>query len=71
MQEFKGLKYNSKFIMENDGIIGERKNLAPIMEEEDKRQAKGFLPISFPISCMALINSERERERERENHHRA
>lgn len=38
--------------MENiwsDGIVGERKDLAPIMEEEDKGQAKGFSLISFSI----------------------
>ena len=38
--------------MENtwsDGIIGERKDLTPIMEEEDKGQAKGFSSTLFPI----------------------
>lgn len=40
--------------MENtwsDGIAAERKDLAPIMEEEDKGQAKGFSSIlSFHIA---------------------
>jgi len=38
--------------MENiwsDVIVGERKDLAPIMEEEDKGQAKGLPLILFPI----------------------
>jgi len=38
--------------MENtwsDIIAGERKDLAPIMEEEDKGQAKGFSSTLFPI----------------------
>lgn len=33
----------------NDDIAGERKDLAPIMEEEDKRQAKGFFSTLFLI----------------------
>jgi len=38
--------------MENiwsDDIVGERKDLTPIMEEEDKGQAKGFSLTLFPI----------------------
>lgn len=38
--------------MENawsNGIAGERKDLAPIIEEEDKGQAKGFFPF---FSCV-------------------
>lgn len=61
-EELGRLKRNSsKFIMENiwsDGIVGERKDLAPIMEEEDKGQAKGsfFLSIqSLYTSCITLL----------------
>jgi len=65
MQEFKGLKYDSnKFIMESDGIIGERKNLAPIMEEEDKRQAKGFFTNIFSHFLHGANINKFERERE-------
>lgn len=39
--------------MENiwsDGIAGERKDLAPILEEEDKGQAKGFSSILVSVT---------------------
>lgn len=39
----------------NDIIAAERKNLAPIMEEEDKGQAKGLSSISFLISLVSIL----------------
>lgn len=39
----------------NDIIAAERKNLAPIMEEEDKGQVKGLSSISFLISLVSIL----------------
>lgn len=51
--------------MENawsNGIAGERKDLAPIIEEEDKGQAKGFFPF---FSCVLTKLKKKKRNQDR------